>query len=246
VYTSFCGRYNPKKAGAMDTIKPESLDFYRQRSQHYAAFKSQFEAGGFENPSHPALHGDESLTTFLTALAPGNVGLDAGCGAGAVDVARLRDAGYDVIGFDAVAENIETAILKTPKLSKYLKIADLSNPLLYESDSFDFVMCNAVIQHITPSVLFDITIPELVRVLKPQGVLQLVFKIGSGMANVRDGEYGVDRIFHLYSEQDILSKLSDLGCHLVLPSPPDGLGGLMYFTDNKPLRHCVLYARKHS
>jgi len=228
----------------MDTFNPESLDFYRQRSHHYATFKSQFEAGGFENPSHPALHGDESLTTFLTSLAPGKVGLDAGCGAGAVDVARLRDDGYHVIGFDAVAENIEIAIDNRPELSKYLEIADLSQPLLYQPDSFDFVMCNAVIQHITPSVLFAITIPELVRVLRPQGILQLVFKIGSGIANVHDSEYSVDRIFHLYSEHDILSKLSDLGCHLVPPSTPDGLGGLMYFTDNKPLRHCVLYAKK--
>ena len=106
-------------------------------------------------------------------------------------------------------------------------------------------MCNAVIQHIAPKLLFDITLPELVRVLRPNGVLQLVFKVGTGIANVHDGEYGVDRIFHLYGEDAILAKLTELGCTLVEPVTPNDLGGLMYFTDNKPLRHCALYVRKN-
>jgi SAM-dependent methyltransferase len=228
----------------MTTLEPESLDFYRERSQHYADFKSQFSEHGFANPSHPALLGDESLTAFLTSLASGNVGLDAGCGPGALDLARLRNNGYEVSGFDAVEENIQVAVKLHPELSPYLSVADLGTPLTYQSDSFDFIMCNAVIQHITPSLLFNITIPELIRVLRPDGVLQLVFKVGSGIVNVHDGEYGVDRIFHLYTEEAILSRLTELGCSLIEPTLPNGLGGLMYFTDNKPLRHCALYARK--
>jgi hypothetical protein len=56
---------------------PESLDFYRERTQHYADFKSQFEEHGFTNPSHVDLDGDEALTSFLVSLAPGKTGLDA-------------------------------------------------------------------------------------------------------------------------------------------------------------------------
>ena len=228
----------------MTSSEPESLDFYRERSQHYATFKSQFEESGFANPSHADLVGDEALTTFLVSLTRGKTGLDAGCGPGAIDLARLRDSGHDVVGFDAVEENIQVAIKLRPELSPHLKVADLSEPLNYESASFDFVMCNAVIQHITPSLLFDITIPELVRVLRPRGVLQLVFKVGSGIASIHDGEYAVDRIFHLYSEDEILSRLGELGCNLIPPPEANGLGGLMYITDNKPLRHCALYVRK--
>jgi SAM-dependent methyltransferase len=223
---------------------PESLDFYRERTQHYADFKSQFEEHGFTNPSHVDLDGDEALTSFLVSLAPGKTGLDAGCGPGAIDLARLRALGYDVVGFDAVLENIQVAIEMRPELEPYLSVADLSEALKYETASFDFAMCNAVIQHITPSLLFDVTIPEFARVLRPNGVLQLVFKVGSGMANVHDGEYAVDRTFHLYTEDAILSRLNQLGCDLILPSTANGLGGLMYFTDNKPLRHCALYVRK--
>ena len=228
----------------MANVNPESLDFYRERSQHYAEFKSQFIQDGFANPSHADLLGDEALTTFLTSLTPGNTGLDAGCGPGAIDMARLRESGYNVIGFDAVPENIEVAVGLRPELGPHLSVADLSEPLKYASGSFDFVMCNAVIQHIPPALLFDVTIPELTRILRPNGVLQLVFKVGSGMVNVHDGEYGVKRTFHLYAEDAILSRLNQLGCNLIPPMTPKGLGGLMYFTDNKPLRHCALYARK--
>ena len=228
----------------MVNLNPESLDFYRERSQHYADFKSQFEEHGFENPSHSDLLGDEALTTFLTSLTHGKTGLDAGCGPGALDLARLRENGYNVIGFDAVPENIQVAVEMRPELGPHLSVADLSEPLKYVSHSFDFVMCNAVIQHIGPTLLFDVTIPELIRILRPNGVLQLVFKVGSGMVNVHDGEYDVERAFHLYSEDAILSKLNQLGCDLIQPTTPKGLGGLMYFTDNKPLRHCALYVRK--
>jgi ubiquinone/menaquinone biosynthesis C-methylase UbiE len=46
-------------------------------------------------------------------------------------------------------------------------VADLTHPLDFPDTHFDFVMCNAVIQHIDPESLTMTTIPELTRVLKP-------------------------------------------------------------------------------
>ena len=104
-------------------------------------------------------------------------------------------------------------------------------------------MCNAVIQHIAPDIALSVTIPELTRLLKTGGVLQLMFKNGNGTATVYDRDYGADRTFQLYDPDEVVGLLMDRGLSII---PPEGekLGGIMYFTDPKPMEHCVFYARK--
>ncbi|MDP6495622.1 MAG: hypothetical protein QGI09_09450, partial [Dehalococcoidia bacterium] len=88
-----------------------------------------------------------------------------------------------------------------------------------------------------------ITLPELARVLRPGGVLQLMFKVGHGIKTVYDKDYGSDRAFQLYAVKDIESVLASLGLDVV-PQEGEKLGGVMFFTDPKPMDHCVFYARK--
>ena len=85
--------------------------------------------------------------------------------------------------------------------------------------------------------------PEFARLLKPGGVLQLMFKVGSGVATVYDRDYGSDRTFRLYDPDEVLSLVTDLGLELI-PEEGAKLGGIIYFTDPKPMDHCVLFARK--
>jgi hypothetical protein len=85
---------------------------------------------------------------------------------------------------------------------------------------------------------------EFERVLKPQGVLQLTFKNGHGVKTIYDPAYGVDRTFQLYDEQELLEALESYGLNLVEAEDPNQLGGIMYFTDPKPMEHCVFYVRK--
>jgi hypothetical protein len=101
---------------------------------------------------------------------------------------------------------------------------------------------------LTPETTETTTIPELARILAPGGVLQLMFKTGSGVAVVSDRAYGaegVERSFQLYDERRLLGILEDRGCTLVEPEGREKLGGLMYFTDPKPMRHCVFWVRKN-
>ncbi|MBA7711884.1 hypothetical protein ES703_120851 [subsurface metagenome] len=86
--------------------------------------------------------------------------------------------------------------------------------------------------------------PELCRVLKPDAVLQLMFKNGSGVLTIFDMDYGVERAFQLYDEHEIHEGLEDLGMELIESESEDQLGGLMFFTDPKHARHCVFYMRK--
>ena len=59
-----------------------------------------------------------------------------------------------------------------------------------------------------------------------------------------DPAYGVDRTFQLYDEQELLEALESYGLNLVEAEDPNQLGGIMYFTDPKPMEHCVFYVRK--
>ena len=221
-----------------------SEHFYREHAARYAEVTYQFLQSVYLSSSHPALKNDIDLLERLQALAPGQRGLDAGCGAGARDVYYLWQRGFDIHGVDAVAENIQQAQMLHPEIADRVAIADLRQPLDFPDVSFDFVICNAVIQHIAPPDVYGVALPELARVLKASGILQLMFKNGVGVQTVYDRDYGVERSFQLYSERDILHTLQSHGMALVEAEHQDGLGGIMYFTDPKPMRHCVVHVRK--
>ena len=159
----------------------------------------------------------------------------------------LAQLGFEMYGLDAVVENIEVARAIRPELADRLQVADLQGPLPFDESSFEIVICNAVIQHVPSEVAFDRVLPEFARVLRPGGVLQLMFKPGHGVATAIDGAYGTDgvaRSFQLYDEQELLEALSVLGLHLIEEGDDGKMGGLVYFDDNKPMRHCIFWVRK--
>lgn len=218
--------------------------FYQSHAHRYAEVSSQFLQSVYVKSSHERLKNDWDLLERLKQLSPGKCGLDAGCGAGARDVYALWSWGYDIWGIDAVSENIEVAIESHPEIADRVSVADLRHPLKFSDASFDFVMCNAVIQHIETDVVESVTLPELTRVIKPGGILQLMFKHGAGLLTIFDKDYGVERTFQLYDEHKVLSLLEQHGMMLVEKKSPDELGGIMYFTDPKQAEHCVFFARK--
>ena len=223
-----------------------SEEFYRRHSDRYAEVAHQLLQSVYIQSSHPALKGDMDLLERLKELTPGRRGLDAGCGAGARDVYDFWNNGYDIYGIDAVEENIQVAKQLHPEIASRVSVADMRYPLEFADKFFDFVICSAVIQHIAREQVFEVTLKELVRVLKPAGVLQLMFKNGHGVKTVFDHDYSVERSFQLYDEDEILRELGSYGMSLVDDGDPNLLGGIMYFTDPKPVRHCVFFARKTS
>ena len=221
-----------------------SPEFYRDHADRYAEINDLGLQRTFVNASHAELEGNHSLMTHLHALSPGIRGLDAGCGAGAHDVASMLAAGYDIYGIDVVPENIAAGIDYYPHLEARIWVADLTERLDFPDEDFDFAMCNAVIQHMPPQIVYGTTLPELARVLRPGGVLQLMFKQGSGITTVFDKDYGVDRSFQLYEEEEVLTRLHAEGLDLIEAESNEELGGLMYFTNPKSDYCCALYARK--
>ena len=73
-----------------------------------------------------------------------------------------------------------------------------ANPSAIPDASFDFVLCNAVIQHIAPDIVFGVPLPELARLLKSRGRAPAsCSRVGTGIATVYDKDYGADRTFQL-------------------------------------------------
>ena len=229
---------------AMNQRLDFSETFYRRHAQRYAEVSHGFIQSVYSNGSHPRLNSDTDLMDRLQELVPaGARGLDAGCGAGARDVFFYWQKGYDIYGVDSMEENILEARRRHPDIAERVSVTDLREPLSYADASFDFVLCNAVIQHIAPEIVLGVTLPGFARLLKAGGVLQLMFKVGRGIATVYDKDYGADRTFQLYGVDEVTAVLADHGLSVI---PPEGekLGGVMYFTDPKPMDHCVLFARK--
>jgi hypothetical protein len=52
-----------------------------------------------------------------------------------------------------------------------------------------------------------------------------------------------DRVFQTYTVDEICYELAGLGLEII-DSEGDKIGGIMYFTDTKPMEHCLLFARK--
>ena len=234
-----------RRETSMEPLLPQSLDFYRHHSQEYARVSASFLESGYVDLSNPQIKGDADLTNWLMALAPGRRGLDAGCGSGAKEVHALCSQGYDVIGLDAVEENLQVAAELHPEIADRLYLADLTQTVPFPDTTFDFVLCRGVIQHISPEVTKEHTLPELIRVLRSGGILQLMFKNGHGMKTVSDGDYGgISRSFHLYDENELLALLESYDCHLVAQGPQDAVGGLVYITDAKPMQHCAFHVIK--
>ena len=174
--------------GPEDPIVDFSEEFYRHHSGRYAEVAHQLVQSVYIRSSHPALKGDLDLLVRLRELTPGPRGLDAGCGAGARDVYQFWREGYDIYGIDAVEENIEMAKKLHSEIADRVSVADMRHSLNYPDRDFDFIVCSAVIQHISPDRVFEVTLPELARILRPNGVLQFMFKNGHGVKiGVRSG-----------------------------------------------------------
>lgn len=234
----------PAPAPSKQAHPDYSASFYSRHAERYAEVAHQYLQSVYLESSHPNLKGDLDLLARLKELvSPGSRGLDAGCGAGARDVYSLWSEGYDMWGIDAIAENIEIARKWHPEIRDKVAVHDLRKPLPYASASFDFALCNAVIQHIDPCRVYDTVLPELVRILKPGGVLQLMFKNGSGVETIYDKDYDIERCFQLFEEKRILVMLQEHGMTLI-EAEGEKLGGVMWFIDPKYSRHSAMFLRK--
>ena len=109
-------------------------------------------------------------------IGPGTKVIDVGCGAGRHSYEAYR-RGADVIAFDQNAEElaeVDTMLAamgeagEAPRSAKAQVVVGDALALPYSDDSFDAVIASEILEHIPDD---DTAIAELVRVLRPGGVL---------------------------------------------------------------------------
>ncbi len=111
----------------------DSLDFYKEHARRYSQLSHELAHSAYTDSSHPSLQGDTEKG----------------------DTDLLHTWGYDVYGVDAVEENISLGKELHQEIAEKLQVADLREPLTFETGFFDSVLCNAVIQHLTPETGWD-------------------------------------------------------------------------------------------
>lgn len=119
-------------------------------------------------PPHVAGHYRAKRVRFVRSLTPAGALLDVGCGTGAL-AAALVEAGYEVTGLDA----------STGMLARLLErcraraVAGYSDGLPFRDSAFDGAITVATLHHIAAPARVAATIAEMVRVVRPGGVVVL-------------------------------------------------------------------------
>jgi len=110
----------------------------------------------------------ELMREVLERVAPGGRGLDVGCGQGGY-VARMRALGFDVRGLDMSAGQVQLAASKIGLAGVVTAGSVLRIPAADNSHDFAYVI--NVLHHLSSVEEQRLAFAELVRVLRPGGVL---------------------------------------------------------------------------
>ncbi len=224
-------------------MNPTDLFIYQNHADKYVEISNAGLQSTYGWASNPAFKSDEDKIFWLEALlTKDSVGLDAGFGPAARDVAYFLNRGYSIYGVDALQESLESAIRSHgSEIADLLSVHDLHLPLTFSDEFFDFIICNAVIQHLDGEAVYGQVLPEFQRVLKKGGVMLLVFKTGHGATTVWDPHFESQRTFYLYPPEELEQKTEELGFIREVSVP--GTGSFDY-EDGKGVECRALYLRK--
>lgn len=152
--------------------------------------------------------------------------LDAGCGSGR-NIEYLLRAGFEVAGIDQSAEAITYLHDKLGKILSHIpldqfEVGEISQ-MPYENNSFDWVISNAVLHFAQNHAHFVAMVNEMMRVLKPKGILFVRLASDIGISHLieplENGWYhlpdGSNRF--LVTELQLVELTQQLGANLIEP-----------------------------
>jgi SAM-dependent methyltransferase len=129
----------------------------------YARYAQQIHRGVEALRSSMAPH-------FPAVFAPAGRVLDVGAGTGR-DVLALLEMGYDAYGLEPVREMREAIVRRHARLQGRLQegsLPELGTPFGFGQESWDGVLCSAVLMHIPPQHMQS-AVSAMVNLLKPRG-----------------------------------------------------------------------------
>lgn len=167
-----------------------TIEYYNQHADEYV---------------ESTLHADmsEARNKFLSYIPEGGTILDFGCGSGR-DSKAFLDAGYKVTALDGSEE-----LCKRAELLLEQQVLCCKFQTFKANEQFDGIWACASLLHLKKEEL-EVVIDQLVKSLKPQGVLYMSFKYGE-FSGERDGRWFVDmtrvslaEMLNRYSEAQII------------------------------------------
>lgn len=159
-------------------------------------------------------------------LQPNMRVLDAGCGSGR-NIEYLLKAGFDITGIDQSAEAIEYLQQKIEKILPQIPLTQFEvgevSKMPYTDSSFDWVISSAVLHFAQNTAHFAAMVKEMMRVLKPQGILfarlasdigisHLIQPLENGWYHLPDGS---NRF--LVTELQLIETTQQVGANFIEP-----------------------------
>jgi len=144
--------------------------------------------------------------------------LDAGCGGGRnLKWFYLND--FNIFGIDADAEFLEHAIQNYPDIASNFTVGSLDE-MPYGKNTFDHILCCAVLHFAKSETQFSAMFKELVRVLKPNGTLLIRMASNIGLDGTAPEiifkENGQKGTYYLTRER-IASLMKEFKVYLIEP-----------------------------
>lgn len=184
----------------------QTIQFYHQNA-HAIAATHRRAADGIER-------------RFAQAFAPGGSVLDIGFGSGR-DLKALIDAGYDGYGIEPCNQFIDSAIEYFPDLHGRVKKDALPALETIDENSYDGILCSAVLMHLPEELLFD-SVYAIRRVLKEHGRLLISIPVDPTIANQRDPN---GRLFNGVTPENFQLIFERIGFRMISRwNDPDSLG----------------------
>lgn len=150
---------------------------------------------------------EAELNEFLSMLQPGAEVLDAGCAFGR-DTEFIKTKGFNVRGVDLSPALISRAKELSPGTDFAVKDIRATG---FGNGQFDGVWCNATLLHLKDEDIAK-ALKEFCRILKPDGILAVSLKKGSGTQQfVENFSSNSERFFNFQTHETFLAHLTNAG-----------------------------------
>ena len=144
--------------------------------------------------------------------------LDIGCGSGR-DLATLMKSGFRVAGVDTSGEMINAAVKRYPELAGKISLSGLP-ALPGIEDTFNGVLCSAVLQHIPDSRLYE-SFRRIRELLKDEGIFIVSFPVQYPGIDSETNRDANGRVFYIRPQEKYRFLIERLGFSLIENSKQD-------------------------
>ncbi|MBI4093117.1 MAG: class I SAM-dependent methyltransferase [Candidatus Kerfeldbacteria bacterium] len=151
---------------------------------------------------------NDYIILFVKNLPKSARVLDLGCGPG-TDTLKLKAAGLNVEGFDLSDDLLAIARKNNPAVT--FTQGDMRKPP-YKDRLFDGVFAKASLLHIPKSEISSV-LAEVIRILKPRGLVHIAVKKGQGEQEETESDYGYSytRFFSYWAMDELVNVLQNAG-----------------------------------